>query len=319
MTRSCRGDAWPRYLLPGVMLVLFGPTMAPTQDATTADPQTLQQACERGGRRECYRLALLYQSGEGVTKDTPRAVDLYRRACSDGGAHGCFVNGFASDGARGVERPKIAAALFDAACEKGVAVGCFDLGNLYEMGEGVPRDPARLDALWRKACDGGVVRGCNYLALRYETGAPGLRPDPAKAVALFEKACQEKHDTSSCYNLALLYANGKAVARDAKRATDLFEKACDPTEDPARGGPGRAACYQTALLSMEDPARSARAVALFRELCDKGGQAACLMSGKDGAGRAPVSGAPEIFKKACAAGDKDACGVAQGRGWLPPR
>jgi hypothetical protein len=43
------------------------------------------------------------------------------------------------------------------------------------------------------------------------------------------------------------------------------------------------------------------------------------LSGKDAAAPAPASRAPEIFKKACASGDNDACGVAQGRGWLVTR
>jgi TPR repeat protein len=298
------------------MLLLLGATSARAQNAAAADPEALQQACNSGALQACYRLALLHESGDGVTKDTGRALDLYRRACA---SEGCFVNGFATNHGPRVERAKSAAALFEDACEKGIAVGCFDLGTLYDMAEGVPRDPARLDALWRKACDAGVLRGCNYLAQRYETGAPGLRPDPAKAVALFDKGCQEKHDTSSCYNLGLLYEKGKVVARDATRAAALFEKACDATADPARGGPGRTACYQAALLYLDDPARASRASALFRDLCDRGGQAACLMSSKDAAAPAPASRAPEIFKKACASGDNDACGVARGRGWLVTR
>lgn len=314
MSGSCRRHRRSPRVLPGVMLLVLGATSARAQSAAAADPRALQQACDSGALQACYRLALLHESGEGVTKDTRRALELYRRACA---TEGCFVNGFASDRGPRVERAKSAAALFEDACDKGIAVGCFDLGTLYDMG--MPRDPARLDALWRKACDAGVLRGCSYLAQRYEMGAPGLPPDPAKAVALFDKGCQEKHDTSSCYNLALLYAKGKVVARDAARATALFEKACDAAADPARGGVDRMACYQAALFYMEDPARSARASALFRDLCDKGGQAACLMSGKDAAGPAPASRAAEIFKKACASGDTDACGVAQGRGWLVTR
>jgi TPR repeat protein len=50
--------------------------------------------------------------------------------------------------------------LLEAACDAGVAVACSNLGVMYEIGLGVPKDEAHAASLFRKACDGGVSVAC---------------------------------------------------------------------------------------------------------------------------------------------------------------
>ena len=43
--------------------------------------------------------------------------------------------------------------------------GCADLGNLYQLGQGVRQDYSQARTLFQKACDGGEMVGCSNLGL----------------------------------------------------------------------------------------------------------------------------------------------------------
>jgi TPR repeat protein len=50
--------------------------------------------------------------------------------------------------------------LLEAACDAGVAVACSNLGVMYEIGLGVPKDEAHAASLYRRACNGGMAEAC---------------------------------------------------------------------------------------------------------------------------------------------------------------
>ena len=63
-----------------------------------------------------------------------------------------------------------AADLLGAACEAGKAAACGDLGKLYALGVGVPRDLGRAADLFDKACSGGDTAGCASLGEALDVG-----------------------------------------------------------------------------------------------------------------------------------------------------
>ncbi|MCA9664098.1 MAG: sel1 repeat family protein [Myxococcales bacterium] len=83
----------------------------------------LKKACAKNHAGSCGRLASLYKSGSGVTKDVKKAIELYEKACS-----------------------------------KDVAVACFNLGLMYEGGSGVAEDYPRALRAFERACKLGT--GC---------------------------------------------------------------------------------------------------------------------------------------------------------------
>ena len=90
------------------------------------DPELLyQDACDGGDLIACNVFALMYEYGDGVTRDPARATSLYQRAC-----------------------------------EGGLLVGCTNLGLMYEAGFGVTQDLARARGLYQVACEGGELLAC---------------------------------------------------------------------------------------------------------------------------------------------------------------
>lgn len=56
-----------------------------------------------------------------------------------------------------------AAELYTLACDGESLAQCVNLAKVYDAGRGVPKDPAKALALYRKACNGGESDGCEAL------------------------------------------------------------------------------------------------------------------------------------------------------------
>ncbi len=197
-----------------------------------------QKACDRGERKACNSLGLMYDNGEGVPKDLNRAQGLFKRACDAGGHGGCLNLGLLYF--RGEEVPKDldrAAALFKRACDAGGAAGCNNLGLMYHNGEGMPKDLKRSVDLYKRACGDGGPAGCTNLGSMYWRGEEVPR-DLTQAASLFKRGC-DGGNAASCNYLGLLYERGQGVAKDSSRAGDLFKKACDAGNEQGCGNLSR--------------------------------------------------------------------------------
>ncbi len=146
-----------------------------------------KQQCAAGSAESCGRYAgvLLDTSVEDVYVPTSRVDDLrkdlapnraaFQSACTEHGeADACTLAGFAEVIDEVELRPTTAAhwrasgRYFEAACAGGEAVACDIVNDLLSYGlledEGVPRDPAKANALIGQACEVGSGRACLMLA-----------------------------------------------------------------------------------------------------------------------------------------------------------
>ena len=180
-----------------------------------------KQACDGADSGGCNELGAMYSDGSGVNKDEARAAALFKLACDGGSPYGCRNLGRDYEWARGVNGDFArAATLYKQACDGGSGQGCLGLSNLYYAGRGVNEDKARAVALDKQACDGGYAYGCVILGLHY---AP---TDVARAMALYKQAC-DAGETSGCYNLGSVYFIGQGVTKDYDKAEAFFEQSCD--------------------------------------------------------------------------------------------
>lgn len=89
-----------------------------------------------------YRLAKLYEVGEGVTQDSQMARQLTERAATNGNRiamHDLAL--YYAEGRGGVEADlPTAAKWFEKAAERGVVDSQFNLGVLFESGQGLPKN-----------------------------------------------------------------------------------------------------------------------------------------------------------------------------------
>lgn len=113
----------------------------------------LSKACQAGSADECNDLADVYTKGQyGVEKDLNMAFRANDRAC-DLDAGWCFS---AIKSAQLLGKDKTAAEYALRACEKGQdAEACGILGDFYNGGKGVSKDPDKAKAFWTRGCQNG--------------------------------------------------------------------------------------------------------------------------------------------------------------------
>ena len=106
-----------------------------------------------------------------------------------------------------------------------------NIGQLYRLGLGVPKD-LKVAANWyRLAADQGLSRAQANLGVMYLRGE-GLPRDPVKAADWFNKAAEQGHVISQ-YNLALMLEQGFGVPRNTREAAKWFAEASDGGHDKA--------------------------------------------------------------------------------------
>ncbi|MGH6827215.1 tetratricopeptide repeat protein, partial [Methyloceanibacter sp.] len=133
-------------------------------------------------------LGFLYAGGNGVAKDEPEGLRLFRQAA-----------------------------------EAGDALGAAALGTAYEWGQAVAKDEAEAARWYRKAADRGNVGSMLVLGDRYAEGKLGFAKDDGEAVKWFRKAA-DRGDAVGMYTLGLMYRDGHGVPKDQAEAAGLFAK-----------------------------------------------------------------------------------------------
>ncbi|MCA9662214.1 MAG: sel1 repeat family protein [Myxococcales bacterium] len=202
--------------------------------------EPLQALCEDEDAFSCFRLAELYQKGEGGPKDLDMAATYFERscrflyeegcerrfelameegddeaaaeyahlACEGGRMKGCMTGG---DLAMKADDKEKAATFYEDACKQGDAEGCTRAGDLLYDPNGSQFNKARALANYNSACVGYEGRGCLQLALCFYEGI-GTPKDVEKARVQFKHACELGVD-DGCVNEKILTAakGGDAV------------------------------------------------------------------------------------------------------------
>jgi len=161
------------------------------------DLPALEAKAEAGDPEAQTILALAYHAGVLLKNDEVEALRLLRLAADRGFVGAQESLGIFCAAGIGMEHPdpQQAIAWYSAAATKGSVDAATNIGSMYAMGDGVPKDMAAALQWFRKAADGG--------------GA------------------------SAEYNLALIYQRGDGVPRDAKQSLYWLNKAADHDFVPA--------------------------------------------------------------------------------------
>jgi len=101
-------------------------------------------------------LGLLYESGQGVTRDHAKAREWYEKAANEGDTNAMTSLGLLYENGQGVTRDYAKAReWYEKAVAKGNTNAIVNLGLLYENGQGVTRDYAKAREWYEKAADKG--------------------------------------------------------------------------------------------------------------------------------------------------------------------
>jgi hypothetical protein len=176
-----------------------GDTNYNRKDYAAAAP-LFEQACNLGETKGCNAIGLLYENGDGVSKDTQKSAALYQKGCTGGNAAACSnLSRFYQNGISVQRDPQKAALLDEVGCNGGSLEGCMGLGLLYETGSGVSKDFQKASVLYQKSCAGNISQGCRNMARLYELGE-GVGQNVSMAKEFYQKACS-LGDQVSCDTL----------------------------------------------------------------------------------------------------------------------
>jgi uncharacterized protein len=225
-------------------------------------------------------------------------------------------------------------------CDHGSPTSCAILGRSYQLGRGVPMDPARAIDLLTKACTQGASVACGRLGemalaahdekkgLRLLTeacaggwvegcliaGAYALKQHSAQGIdvaALFRRACLGG-SPEGCWSLGTLYSEGVAAPKSDVEAARWLALSCQ--------GDARLGCSHYAKLidaGRGVPADPARAVAMLTTACDGGHPNACADLAVDYfSGHAVARDAAKgmaLLERGCKLGDAGTCLLAGAR------
>ncbi len=152
--------------------------------------KTLTPLAEQGDARAQITLALMYEKGQGVKLDIPRAMQWYEQAA-----------------------------------EQGLPIVQHDLGVKYFSGRGIPQNYSKALSWWTRAAKQGVVESQYNLGLMYSRGL-GTSQDQTEAQHWFRLAAEKGHKQAQ-YSLAVMYAFGHGLHKDEAKAIQWFKKAAE--------------------------------------------------------------------------------------------
>ena len=114
---------------------------------------------------------------------------------------------------------------YELAAAQGNASALQNLGSLYMMGTGVPRDYKRAKEYYEIAAEQGHATAQCCLGLLYLEGN-GVQQDCERGVHLFELAAMQGYVLAQ-YKLGLLYQEGSDIPQDYKKAKQYYELAVE--------------------------------------------------------------------------------------------
>ena len=187
--------------------------------------------------REPQTQTILGTGGGRTVEDDRQMARGYRKAAEQGDVWAQTSLGQLYQLGEGVPLDdRRAAVWYRKAAEQGFAQAQYHLGALYDFGEGIAQDH-RQAALWyRKAAEQGFAHAQDNLGTLYKHGR-GVAQDERQAALWFRKAAEQGH-ASAQNNLGVMYKRGTGVAQDERQAALWFRKAAEQGDAPAQNNLG---------------------------------------------------------------------------------
>lgn len=119
---------------------------------------------KKGDARAQFGLGVMYDEGQGVSKDKVKAMQWYRKAAEQGFSAAQFNLGSMYRDGIGVAKNDVQAVQwYRMSAEQGFAVAQYNLGLMYRKGLGVAKDDVQAVQWFRKAADQGDASALSIL------------------------------------------------------------------------------------------------------------------------------------------------------------
>jgi TPR repeat protein/peptidoglycan hydrolase-like protein with peptidoglycan-binding domain len=126
------------------------------KDFATANSE-LRPLADKGNAEAQYTLGMIFFHGYGVTKDIPRAFDLFSRAAKQGDKKHQFALGWMYAKVEEVANIHEAIKWYRKAASRGHAYSQINLGNIYFSGKKIAKDYAKAIKWYRLAAENGLA------------------------------------------------------------------------------------------------------------------------------------------------------------------
>lgn len=203
-------------------------------------------------------LGQMYENGWGVEEDRAKAIDLYKRGANQG--HLESVNSLRR--MKNVEYRKELEEI-EPRAKEGDARAQNRLGEMYEFGYGVERNPLEAYNWYRRAADQGLVSAMHNIGRCYNFGT-GVDQDFREAERWYRRAAEQGH-MDAMFFLGTLYSNNHGSDQSAD--TNVIAYAW--MHNSAQLGNATAAAIEKRLLMKLDPDQTAVAESLAADYLSK--------------------------------------------------
>ncbi|MBI4640388.1 MAG: SEL1-like repeat protein [Candidatus Tectomicrobia bacterium] len=150
-----------------------------------------------------------------------------------------------------------------AKAEKGDIEAQFTLSNVYDQGNGVPKDSSESLKWLRKAAEQNHPKAQLFLGLRYHYGK-NVSKDDIESTKWIRKAA-EQGNAEAQFLLGSCYSKGKGVAKDAQETIKWYQKSAEQGVPEAQAALG--ACYAEGFGVAENHVEASQ---WFRKAAEQG-------------------------------------------------
>lgn len=147
------------------------------------------------------------------------------KSIKDNPGDAVFLGDMYNNGYGVKKNPKTAAEFYRNAAESGIAKGMYRLGSAFYLGRGVPKDYHQALSWLEKAANENHTGAMVYLGAMNANGL-GMQRNYVKSVIWFQKAA-DLGSPEAMVNLGTLYFQGRGVTRDMEQAKTFFLRAAD--------------------------------------------------------------------------------------------
>ena len=155
----------------------------------------------------------MYDSGQDITQDYSKAIELYEVAIAKGNAYAMSNLGIIYGNGEGViQDHNKAKELYERAILKGNSTAMTNLAYMYNHGNGVTQNYNKAVELYQMAVEKGCGISMNNLAYMYSRGN-GVTQDYNKSIEIYQMAI-EKGRITSINNLVIIYKKTKTNKQD---------------------------------------------------------------------------------------------------------
>ena len=169
-----------------------------------------------------------YEDGRNayITGNYAKALTLLKPLAEDGDPNAQKIMGIMYDYGQGVTKDPVQALhWYTLAATQGDPAVQYQVGAKYFRGDGVKQDYHEAAKWWELSANGGQVDAQFNLGLMYYRGLD-VKKDDKHASELFLKAAEQGHSYAQ-YSLAVMYSFGQGVEKDYQQAFQWFTKSAE--------------------------------------------------------------------------------------------